>query len=150
MYNLTVADCHEYFVNNVLVHNCIAWLLNLWFLTQAKNLHHYGINVRTILINVSNTLAEEQGGYEAINERNRQEEIAKKVDELIELARKEPNYVKAENLINRAKMLSTELTEDIKNRFNLETVLNEIKTNKFKISARPQGQIRLYGTLYDF
>lgn len=128
----------------------ISWILSLFFLTQAKNLHHYGINVRTILINVSNTLAEEQGGYEAINERNRQEEIAKKVDELIELARKEPNYVKAENLINRAKMLSTELTEDIKNRFNLETVLNEIKTNKFKISARPQGQIRLYGTLYDF
>jgi hypothetical protein len=127
----------------------ISWILSLFFLTQAKNLEHYGLSPRSILINVSNTIAEEQGGYDVVMERNRQEQIARKVDELIELAKIEQNYVKAENLINRAKMLSSELTEDVKNKFNLESVLNEIKTNKFKMTSRPYGQIRLFNTLYD-
>lgn len=49
VYNLMVADCHEYFVNDILVHNCIAWLLCYWFITRTKNLSNYGINTRDIL-----------------------------------------------------------------------------------------------------
>ena len=49
VYNLMVADCHEYFVNDILVHNCIAWLLGFWILTMGKNLSYYGINPREVL-----------------------------------------------------------------------------------------------------
>lgn len=49
VYNLMVADCHEYFVNDILVHNCIAWLLAFWVLTMGKNLSYYGINPREVL-----------------------------------------------------------------------------------------------------
>ena len=44
-----VADCHEYFVNDILVHNCVSWLLGWWLMTNGKNLSHYGINPRDIL-----------------------------------------------------------------------------------------------------
>jgi hypothetical protein len=53
VYNLYIADCHEYFANDVLVHNCIAYLLSCWLLFFGENLHHYGLDVRSILMSIT-------------------------------------------------------------------------------------------------
>jgi hypothetical protein len=53
VYNLYIADCHEYFANDVLVHNCIAYLLACWLIFFGENLHYYGIDVRSILMSVT-------------------------------------------------------------------------------------------------
>ena len=52
VYNLMVEDCHEYFVNDILVHNCISWILTHWFMTKATNLRHYGIDATQVLVQV--------------------------------------------------------------------------------------------------
>ena len=44
VYNLCVAECHEYFANDILVHNCIAWLLACFVIFEGKNLEMYGIH----------------------------------------------------------------------------------------------------------
>lgn len=126
----------------------ISYLLGFWFLTQAKNLEHYGLSPRTVLVSVTNSMVEEQGGHEVLAERNRQELLAKKIDELIENAKLEQNYIKAELLINKAKLLSTELKEDIRNKFNLESVLNELKNKKFTSNINRASQLSIYSTPY--
>lgn len=50
VYNLTIADCHEYYVNDILVHNCISLLLASFFIFFGKNLNYYAIN-RHIFLN---------------------------------------------------------------------------------------------------
>ena len=127
----------------------ISYMLGYFFLTQAKNLEHYGLSPRSILISVSNSIIEEQGGQDVLLERNRQEELARQIDLIIEKAQNEPDYIKAELLINRAKLLSNELTEDTKNKFNLESVLNEMRNKKALTQSRHRGEVRLYSTPYD-
>ena len=58
-----VADCHEYFVNDILVHNCIGWLLGHWFVKHSKNLAHYGIDpvVCLSLVSTDGALLSEEG-----------------------------------------------------------------------------------------
>ena len=36
VYNITVEDCHEYFANNVLVHNCDALANCIWAVTRNQ------------------------------------------------------------------------------------------------------------------
>lgn len=44
VYNIMVADCHEYFVNDILVHNCLSWLMGHWFIRFARNIEFYGLD----------------------------------------------------------------------------------------------------------
>lgn len=135
VYNLTIADCHEYFVNDVLVHNCISWLLAHWFLTNAKNLPFYGINPRTVLSSLNN---KDENGNEITEEDKakqiEQQQYKKQVDELVTLMRNETNYYKISNYINRIKHIYSYIEDDTyKNSFNLDSVIEDIK---FKRSAR--------------
>jgi len=54
VYNLLVAECHEYFANDILVHNCIAYLLCCYLIFEGQNLHLYGINKEDILSRINN------------------------------------------------------------------------------------------------
>lgn len=44
VYNITVADCHEYFANNILVHNCMAYLHAIYVFYEGDNLQFFGID----------------------------------------------------------------------------------------------------------
>lgn len=39
VYNLRIADCNEYFANNILVHNCMALLIALRMLSKARSVN---------------------------------------------------------------------------------------------------------------
>ena len=74
VYNLLVNDCHEYFANDILVHNCIAYLLSSYFIFHANNIHFYGLSPEELLNNISTTA-------DGINEieRQHQMELRKKI-----------------------------------------------------------------------
>jgi F0F1-type ATP synthase assembly protein I len=90
VYNFMVADCHEYFVNDILVHNCIGWLLTHWFITKAQNLSFYGIDATALLRDVREVseLTPEQKLRDQQQRRLRQ-----RVEELTELIKTTPEDV---------------------------------------------------------
>ncbi len=77
VYNLCVSECHEYFVNDILVHNCVAWLLTYWFMVNGRNLQHYGIPSGYVL-----------SENKTINSSASQEELYQ-----LELAKRARNYL---------------------------------------------------------
>lgn len=79
VYNLYVADCHEYFVNDILVHNCIGWLLTVWLLTQGMNLSHYGLDHRVVLTRVKEQEADDPVKYQ---QQVKQAQIKTEIEEL--------------------------------------------------------------------
>jgi hypothetical protein len=84
VYNLHVSECHEYFVNDVLVHNCIAYLMAMWFILSAKNLDVYGIKPGTIF-SLAPTTKDKDEQLEAL----RQDKIQNRIDELTQARRRQ-------------------------------------------------------------
>lgn len=77
VYNLHVADCHEYFANDVLVHNCFAHMMSAYLILQGKNLSFYGISPREVL----STLRSD-GGETTAEAKDAQIAIRKRISEL--------------------------------------------------------------------
>lgn len=123
-----VMDCHEYFVNDILVHNCIAWLLSYWFLTQSLNLEVYGINSSEIL-SECNTLKEENTP-DKLYERYEQSRIRNTIDQLVdEIVRERDPIAQSKlerKLIFTASMLKLESDE----RFSIDEIIKNIKEHK--------------------
>ena len=84
VYNIMVEDCHEYFVNDILVHNCIAWLLSYWLISKGKMLDFYGIDSRTILVSnpIKNKLMATENSYDSREQRHIKEQIDLLVDQI--------------------------------------------------------------------
>lgn len=55
VYNLHIGECHEYFANDILVHNCMAWMLACYAVFEGKNLHLYGISSDEVLKSIDRT-----------------------------------------------------------------------------------------------
>ena len=140
VYNITVADCHEYFVNDVLVHNCISWLLCYFLLTQGKNLSLYGINPTLVLTTVTSAIEEENGGKEAMVEKQRQSELVQQISKLGDELKVTPPGYKYDILVNKIKYLSKDINEDTKKSFNPEGLLKSIRESRVKSHY---GNIRL-------
>lgn len=60
----------------------IAWLLSFWILSLGKNLHHYGINVRDIL--VQNDTLNQKTDPISLYDRQYQEHLKYRINDLIE------------------------------------------------------------------
>ena len=132
VYNLTIADCHEYFVNDVLVHNCIAWMLGWWVLSSSNNLSYYGLNTKMVLSGVTNEIMEEQGGLENIIDQENQQYLMNEIYTLLDKIRAERNPLITTSLVNRVKHLSKDIDDKYKVNFNLDAILEEIKLKKRK------------------
>lgn len=109
----------------------IAYMMSYYMLTQAKNLKHYGIPPSIVLINVTTAMIDEQGGQDAINEREYQNKLLHHINDLVNLLKEEENDFKSNILIQKIKMYSKELNEDTRNKFNIESLIES--TNKQKI-----------------
>lgn len=130
VYNLTIDECHEYFVNDVLVHNCVGWLLAFWFLSYAENKKYYGINPQLVMINVNNFMIDEQGGIEEIERKNKHEETLKEITNLVEDFSTSKDEVNRYVLLNKIRKLYEELN-DYKvnvNTLNIDQLIDNIKT----------------------
>lgn len=133
VYNLTIKDTHEYFANNVLVHNCIASLLSIFFLTQAKNHELYGIDKEKILAGVKLSMTEENGGPVEEYRKAKQKQIKDTIDVYLErIKRCEDPYI-TQQLIAKTKALYNTLDKDFIVSFNLQDMLDKINSeNRLK------------------
>lgn len=111
----------------------IAWLLSYWMLTQAKNLHHYGINSREILrqnqkYQVANN---PQDKYKAMEQMWLREQIEKLGEEI----KKERDDFVANRLEVNLKALIMRLSNDSRQILSVDEMINNLreqrKNNRF-------------------
>lgn len=114
----------------------ISLLLGYWFLTQAKALDKYGLSPRTILTTVSNTILEEEGGIEAIQRKEEQANLLKEIDRLVNVLKNEKETYKSELILNRIKLLYKGLDKDTSKKFNIESLIDDIKRNNAYNTAK--------------
>lgn len=88
----------------------IGFLLSYWLMTQGKNLHYYNIPIKDILINnhVTKTISNNDDRYEAIRQKQVQEEIT----DLVETIQAEKNDYLIFKYENRLKKLASELNSE--------------------------------------
>lgn len=128
VYNIMVLDCHEYFVNDILVHNCISWLLSYWLLTKGRNLHYYGINSRDIFC--MNTTVNKENNETNSYESQHQRQIRANIEDIVNKLQSETN----EYLINiyerNLRSLAERLSNEDKNILSVDELINNISRNK--------------------
>ncbi len=126
VYNLMVDECHEYFVNDILVHNCIAWLLGHWFLTQATNLSYYGIDTTRILYKARQRIMKENmGNYDF----QKQERIREELKQVLEKIKNERDEYILANLESRAKYLDSRMDKNENETITIEELIAQSKEN---------------------
>lgn len=111
----------------------ISWLLSYWFLTNAKNISFYGLSSRTVLSSVVNAMVDEQGGKEAILNRNKQAKLKQYLDDLLNSLKLESNPIKATMITNKIKHLYKDIEVSKDQTFNIESLLESIQLEKRKM-----------------
>ncbi|MDE6209591.1 MAG: hypothetical protein K2M73_07985 [Lachnospiraceae bacterium] len=108
----------------------VSWLLAFWFLSYAENKRFYGIDPQLVMVNVNNTIIEEQGGIEGIRKRERQEYVKKEIVRILEDYNSARSEVTKYMLSNKMKKLYSELDgSDINiHTLNIEQLIENIKT----------------------
>ena len=142
MYNLCVAEQHEYFVNDILVHNCIANLLGAYMIFFGKNLHMYGIPQGTILQNI--TLSD--GTTVTNEERQEQIEIRRRISDLEEMIARNPTHILKQTYMRELNILKDQLDESM-------TIIQPIAVSQMehdKREVRGVDPTKLYDNLLTF
>lgn len=111
---------------------CVSWLMGYWFLTNAKNLSHYGLSPRSILVTVSHAMIEEEGGMDAMIQQNEQAKLLRQIEDLANSLKTITDPYKAEMIYNKINYLSRDLSEDTSKKFNMESLLETIKRDRRK------------------
>ena len=79
-------------------------------------------------------MVKEQGGYEAIQEKNRQAKIKGDIENLLDLLKLEHNHLKSMVIVNRIRLLYRDIIEnDDSQTFNIESLLESINLEKKKL-----------------
>lgn len=119
----------------------ISSLLSLWFLTQAKSLHKYGLSPRSILNTIMEASIQEQGGKEAILHKQQQAAILQNIDNLVLELKQEKVPYRADIILGKIKRLYSELDSDTSKKFNLESLIEDMNKEKkyhnLKVSIFP-------------
>lgn len=122
----------------------IGFLLCHWFLTMAKNLSHYGIDSRSILINA--TPKPEISPSEAYFEYE-QMQIRQRIQELFELLTNERDPFMSERLEKELRYLDNRIVLKDGEHFSIDALLNHAKQERK--SARYLNQNRLGHSLHE-
>lgn len=126
VYNLLIDSDYNYFANNVLVHNCIGYLLPYYLLTQGKNLESYGIDTSKVLSSVKIAISDENGGPVEEYKRIKQQRIKDALEVYLDRMKKcEDPYIK-QQLATKAKSLYDTLDEESIVAFNLQDLLSKV------------------------
>lgn len=111
----------------------IAWLLNFWILIKGKNLSHYGINSRDIL--VDNAANKEVNNPMATYERKQQELARGNIERLIEDIKNEPDDYIVFRLECSLRTAASSLKQDDRQILSVDNLINELRENR-KINRR--------------
>ena len=114
----------------------IGWLLCHWLLTMGKNLAHYGIDPKQILISA---IKEKPMSSEEQLQRHMQLQVRQRINTLFELMSQEGNEYLLGRYEQELRQLDRQLVLQEGENFSLDAFLNEIKEKKKQIRARPTG-----------
>src|SRR5699024_10025448 len=108
VYNLLVDDCHEYFANDVLVHNCIAYLLACYFVYFGKNFNLYDVDHSTFLNKVSSSGKIVEPEY-----KQQQDELAERIRDIKRMLSTTSNRLVTDSLTRELRNLEAQIDTDI-------------------------------------
>lgn len=129
VYNLMVEECHEYFVNDILVHNCIGWILSHWFMTKATNLKHYGIDSNAILQDVRQFV-----NMSAVDRLKAQQQtmLKTRAKELIEKIKEGDDDTLIRMHEQELRMVYTRLQAEEGERVSVDQLINDIREERVR------------------
>lgn len=87
----------------------ISWLLNHWFVSHAKNLHHYGIDSKMVMMHVSSFGRELSD--EEIYRREQQRGVMEEIESLVDRMKNVDNETALMQLEHRLRVLSMRVGE---------------------------------------
>lgn len=137
VYNLHVADCHEYFANDILVHNCFSWLLSYWLLSSGKNLSFYGIDSSQILS--ANPTHLEQRKTVSAYDQNQADQARKNVELLSEQLKNEADEYVARRLEYDLERAISQLTDSDRRIVAVDDLINKLRKERARNVRRRQG-----------
>jgi hypothetical protein len=112
----------------------MSWLLSAWLLTLGRNLQHYGINSREVLID--NKINKEINSPQVNYDRARNEQARLKIESLVaELKRERDPYV-ARHLENSLRAASLNLNDEDRRILSVDDLLMSLKEERTKSFAR--------------
>ena len=123
-----VDECHEYFANDILVHNCISWLLGHWFLKYSKNLSFYGIETRDCLSLVNNegaTLTPEK-----LEERRKIAVLNMEINELKDNLLSAPNLIETKKYEKLLEWKVHEVNKLGDVTYSIDSILEDVRNNR--------------------
>lgn len=103
----------------------IAWLLSFWLISLGKNLHHYGINARDVL--VQNDTLNMKTDPISLYDRQYQEQLKWRINDLIEQLKNERDDFIAMRLEIRLRQLNEELTIADRQTLSVDELISDIK-----------------------
>lgn len=106
----------------------IAWLLSFWLLTLGRNLHHYGINSRDVLID--NKANQVINSPQAKYEQNNQAKLRDHIEFLVEDLRKERDPYVASSLEGKLRFLASELSEEDRRVLSVDDLLISLREQR--------------------
>ncbi len=106
----------------------IAYLLGYWFLSEAKNKSHYGINTRDVLSIVTTVDVYLSGGQDVLEKQAKNNELKRNVRVLEDqLERCHSEYEKM-LISNKIKYYRDQIEDDMDNNLNQDTFIEEAKS----------------------
>lgn len=130
VYNLHITECHEYFANDVLVHNCVSWLLSFWLMSQGKNLDYYGIDASKILTenHVYKKNLKEVSAYE----RDVSAFARSEVERITNILKDENDEYVAKRLEYDLELAISRLSEQDKKIVAVDDLINRLREERFR------------------
>lgn len=117
----------------------IAWMLSFWLMSQGKNLGHYGINSREILMD--NRVNKEINDPMAVYERREQDYLRREVESLVEQLVNEHDEYASMILERKLRLTANKLNETDKETLSMDELIGNIKDSK-RMNAR--NRMRYY------
>lgn len=90
----------------------IAWLLGYWFLSKGRNKHYYNIESRNVLVTVVKQVIKEQGGEEAIREKEHKIKLKEEISSLVDKVKKTDDVFLKMKLLGRMTKLNSQLGKE--------------------------------------
>lgn len=106
----------------------ITWLLSMWLMLQSKNLQHYGISSKDILIDNKTSLEINNPAQQYEN--NQQNFLRRSIESLIKELETEKNEYVGYKIENKLRVLAGQLSEDDRRTLSLDDLVNSIKDSK--------------------
>ena len=106
----------------------ISWLLSFWILSLGKNLHHYGIDNREVLM--ENKVIQQINSPQAQYELNKQQALRSTIERLVEELKRERDRFVAVRLESKIKSLSLDLTDEDRRILSVDDLLTKLREDR--------------------